>query len=120
MANTQPHRTVDLPSVLHHHVIPSPPPNDSRHTTPVIPSGVFGARNLLYGFSVDLSGAARVDDSLFGGLALPTVKYLRILSRRFWPRPRTASKSSTLLNGPYDLRICKIFCAVDGPIPGTV
>ena len=30
-----------------------------------------------------------------------------------------ASKSSTLLNGPYDFRICKIFSAVAGPIPGT-
>ena len=30
-----------------------------------------------------------------------------------------ASKSSTLLNAPYDLRICKIFSAVAGPIPGT-
>jgi len=34
-------------------------------------------------------------------------------------RVRMASKSSTLLNGPYDLRICRIFCAVAGPIPGT-
>ena len=33
--------------------------------------------------------------------------------------PRTARKSSTLLNAPYDLRICKIFSAVTGPIPGT-
>ena len=30
-----------------------------------------------------------------------------------------ASKSSTLLNAPYDLRICSILSAVDGPIPGT-
>ena len=30
-----------------------------------------------------------------------------------------ASKSSTLLNAPYDLRISKIFSAVAGPIPGT-
>lgn len=30
-----------------------------------------------------------------------------------------ASKSSTLLNGPYDLRIRKIFCDVAGPMPGT-
>jgi len=50
---------------------------------------------------------------------LPTVKYLRILSRRFLPMPRMASKSSTLLNAPYDLRICKIFSAVAGPMPGT-
>jgi len=30
-----------------------------------------------------------------------------------------ANKSSTLLNAPYDLRICRIFSAVTGPIPGT-
>jgi len=30
-----------------------------------------------------------------------------------------ASKSSTLLNVPYDFRIAKILSAVDGPIPGT-
>jgi hypothetical protein len=52
-------------------------------------------------------------------LGLSTTKYLRIFSRRFGPRPRIASKSSTLLNGPYDLRICSIFSAVEGPIPGT-
>jgi len=51
--------------------------------------------------------------------ALPTVKYLRIFSRRFGPMPRMALRSSTLLNAPYDLRICKIFSAVTGPIPGT-
>ena len=52
-------------------------------------------------------------------LVFPTTKYLRIFSSRFRPRPRIASKSSTLLNAPYDLRICKIFSAVAGPIPGT-
>src|SRR6266446_302021 len=63
---------------------------------------------------------------LFGELAggcvlavLPIVRYLRIFSRRFGPRPRMASKSSTLLNAPYDFRICKIFSAVAGPMPGT-
>ncbi len=59
----------------------------------------------------------------FAGLAaaaaLPTVRYLRIFSRRFGPMPRMALKSSTLLNAPYDLRICKIFSAVTGPMPGT-
>jgi hypothetical protein len=55
----------------------------------------------------------------FGAAGFPTVKYLRIFSRRFGPSPRMASKSSTLLNGPYDLRICNIFSAVEGPIPGT-
>ena len=33
--------------------------------------------------------------------------------------PLMARKSSTLLNGPYALRICRIFSAVTGPIPGT-
>src|SRR5881628_1663340 len=69
------------------------------------------------GFGRDSLGA------LVGGVgfrtAFPTVRYLRILSRRFLPMPRMASKSSTLLNAPYDLRICKIFSAVAGPIPGT-
>jgi hypothetical protein len=53
------------------------------------------------------------------GGALPAIKYFRILSRCFLPTPRMASKSSTLLNGPYDLRMCKILLAVTGPIPGT-
>jgi hypothetical protein len=52
-------------------------------------------------------------------IVLPATKYLRIFSRRFGPRPRMASKSSTLLNAPYDLRIWRIFSAVAGPIPGT-
>src|SRR6266446_556069 len=55
----------------------------------------------------------------FDAVGFPTVKYFRILSSRFAPSPRIASKSSTLLNGPYVLRICKILPAVAGPIPGT-
>ncbi len=55
----------------------------------------------------------------FVAAGLPTVKYLRIFSRRLGPRPRIASKSSTLLNAPYDFRIRTIFSAVAGPIPGT-
>src|SRR5258705_11278659 len=55
----------------------------------------------------------------FDAVGFPTVKYFRILSRRFAPSPRIASRSSTLLNGPYVLRICKILPAVTGPIPGT-
>lgn len=51
--------------------------------------------------------------------ALPTVRYLRIFSRRLGPMPRTARKSSTLLNAPYDLRIWRILSAVTGPMPGT-
>jgi len=52
-------------------------------------------------------------------LGFPATKYLRIFSSRFGPSPRIASKSSTLLNGPYDFRICRIFSAVAGPMPGT-
>jgi hypothetical protein len=59
------------------------------------------------------------DAGLLCDATLPTVKYLRIFSRRFGPMPRMAVKSSTLLNAPYDLRICKILSAVTGPIPGT-
>jgi len=48
-----------------------------------------------------------------------TVRYLRILFRRFGPIPLIASRSSTLLNAPYDFRISRILSAVEGPIPGT-
>jgi hypothetical protein len=79
-------------------------------------------KNVSYRFSGGFS-AGRLDfaDGMvgFGPAGFPTVKYLRIFSSRFEPRPRIASKSSTLLNGLYDLRICKIFSAVTGPIPGT-
>jgi hypothetical protein len=65
-------------------------------------------RNLSYGVSDGFS-AGRVDFAgsalLLAGAGFPTVKYLRIFSRRFGPSPRMASKSSTLLNAPYDLRI---------------
>jgi hypothetical protein len=66
-------------------------------------------------------GADFADGGAAGFVAagFPTIRYLRIFSRRFGPRPRMASKSSTLLNAPYDLRICRIFSAVAGPIPGT-
>jgi hypothetical protein len=47
------------------------------------------------------------EPGLFADSALPVVKCLRIFSSRFGPMPRMASKSSTLLNAPYDLRICK-------------
>jgi hypothetical protein len=69
------------------------------------------------GFSGVVGFAA--DAGLFCDAALPTVKYLRIFSRRLGPMPRIALRSSTLLNAPYDLRICKIFSAVTGPMPGT-
>ena len=50
---------------------------------------------------------------------LPTVRYFLIFSRRFGPIPRMAIRSLTLLKAPSDLRICRIFAAVDGPMPGT-
>ncbi len=108
----------------------APPPSRSgipsvvrprpRHAYP--PSVISSeARNLSYGLSggfsvegVDFAGGVG-----FGAAGFPTVKYLRIFSSRFGPSPRIASKSSTLLNAPYDLRICRIFSAVAGPIPGT-
>src|SRR5580692_2334858 len=64
-------------------------------------------------------GCRSCDGAFLAGALFPTVRYLRIFSRRFGPMPRMALKSSTLLNAPYDLRICKIFSAVTGPIPGT-
>jgi hypothetical protein len=79
-------------------------------------------RNLSYGSSGGFStgGAAFAGSAPpLAAASLPTVKYLRIFSRRFAPSPRMASRSSTLLNAPYDLRICKIFSAVAGPMPGT-
>jgi len=73
---------------------------------------------LAGGTEVFFAGVAFVEPA-FAAAALPTVKYLRILSSRFLPMPLIESKSSTLLNAPYDFRICKIFSAVAGPIPGT-
>ncbi len=74
-------------------------------------------------FAGGVLGFAQPEHPAAGGafleLAFPATKYLRIFSSRFGPSPRIASKSSTLLNAPYDLRICKIFPAVAGPIPGT-
>ena len=80
------------------------------------------ARNLSYGLSEGFS-AGGVDFAEgvvgFAAAGFPTIKYLRIFSSCFGPSPRIASKSSTLLKVPYDLRICKILSAVAGPIPGT-
>ena len=95
-------------------------PLSARVPSPsVIPSA---ARNLSYGFPGGFSaeGADFPDGGVgFAAAGFPTVRYLRIFSSRFGPIPRIASKSSTLLNAPYDLRIFKIFSAVAGPIPGT-
>ncbi len=94
--------------------LPLPTPSPT-----VIPSE---ARNLSYGLSGGFStgGAGfAAGGAVFGAAAFPTVKYLRIFSSRFGPSPRIASRSSTLLNGPYVFRICKILPAVAGPIPGT-
>jgi hypothetical protein len=85
--------------------------------------GSGGSAGTVEGFggTVGLDGVTglEADAGLLSEVALPTVKYLRIFSRRFGPIPRTARKSSTLLNAPYDLRICKILSAVTGPMPGT-
>ena len=83
---------------------------------------VFCGENLSYNFSGGFSvGGVDFADgvAVFPAAGLPTVKYLRIFSSRFAPSPRIASKSSTLLKPPYDLRIYKILSAVAGPIPGT-
>ena len=61
---------------------------------------------------------APVGAFLFCGV-FATVRYFRIFSSLFAPIPLIASKSSTLLNAPYDFRISRILSAVDGPIPGT-
>jgi hypothetical protein len=56
--------------------------------------------------SCDGGGCGLEGDTLFGAalgdvlVGLPTVRYLRIFSSRFGPMPRTARKSSTLLNAP--------------------
>jgi hypothetical protein len=85
--------------------------------------GSGGSAGTVEGFggTVGLDGVTglEADAGLLCEPALPTVKYLRIFSSRFGPMPRTARKSSTLLNAPYDLRICNILSAVTGPIPGT-
>src|SRR3989441_4975080 len=79
-------------------------------------------RNLSWSL---VSGFCRTEEGvaegcgIFGAAAFPTVKYFRILSSLFFPIPLIASRSSTLLNEPYDFRICTIFSAVTGPIPGT-
>jgi len=73
-----------------------------------------GGRGFWLAHPEQLAGFA-----LFAGADFPTVKYFFIFSSRLGPIPRMAIKSSTLLNAPYDLRICRIFSAVTGPIPGT-
>jgi len=81
-------------------------------------TAAFAGGNFAVGVLTGVPEACAVPAFLTGA-AFPTVKYFFILARRFSPIPRTARKSSTLLNAPYDLRICKILSAVDGPIPGT-
>jgi hypothetical protein len=70
------------------------------------------------GFACAFADCASVEDFLLGG-AFPTVKYFRIFSILFGPIPLIASRSSTLLNAPFDFLICRILSAVEGPIPGT-
>ncbi len=108
----------------------APPPSFASLSpikrTIVIPSV---ARNLLCGSDAEVAASygeglvalpgVAMGSAFFCEATFPTVKYLRIFSSRFGPMPLMARKSSTLLNSPYDLRICKIFSAVTGPIPGT-
>src|ERR1700674_3850563 len=54
----------------------------------------------------------------FDAAGFPAVRYLRILSRRFAPSPRIASKSSTILTH-MSCAFAKIVPAVAGPIRGT-
>ena len=77
--------------------------------------GSYGLSDCFSAAGGDFAGGGKG----FGAADFPTVKNLRIFSRRFGPSPRIASKSSTLLKGPYDLRIFRILSAVAGPIPGT-
>jgi hypothetical protein len=109
-------------------------PDFDCHPEAPTPGGAEGAQRSRYRRLRDEGYGAGGADSVFvrGCLSgvgcerallfaagFPTVRYLRIFSRRLAPSPRIASKSSTLLNGPYDLRIRRIFSAVEGPIPGT-
>jgi hypothetical protein len=77
-------------------------------------------RRVRRGFAADgeLDCDVPPPDDFFVVAGLPTVTYLRIFCMRFGPMPLIARKSSTLLNGPYDLRIFRILSAVGGPIPG--
>jgi hypothetical protein len=107
-----------IPSVARNLLLAS---GAERHTNyKKQPGGSSGAVE-GFGAGAGFTGVAGLfaDAGLLCDAALPTVKYLRIFSRRFGPMPRMAVKSSTLLNAPYDLRICKILSAVTGPIPGT-
>src|SRR5207237_10695326 len=78
------------------------------------PSVISSEREIILWFAGWLfrgRGAVDFVDGVadFGAVAFPTVKYLRIISSDFPPSPHIASKSSTLLNPPYDFRSCKIF-----------
>ena len=102
-----------------HAPLPSVIPGEARTASS---PRLFCAENLFYNLSGGFSaGGVDFADGVagFAAAGFPTVKYLRIFSSRFGPSPRIANKSSTLLNAPYDLRICKILSAVAGPIPGT-
>jgi hypothetical protein len=91
--------------------------------SPEVCGAVGGAEVFTCDFPGGVLGFAQPEHPAAGDafleLVFPATKYLRIFSSRFGPSPRIASKSSTLLNAPYDLRICKIFSVVAGPISGT-
>ena len=111
-------KKADIPSVARNLIFVP----DGGHTAPYS-DGVGGPAGTVEGFG-GIAGFDGIvgfvaDAGMTGAVAFPTVRYLRIFSSRFGPMPRIALKSSTLLNAPYDLRICKIFSAVTGPIPGT-
>jgi hypothetical protein len=92
----------------------SAPPSGLREENPLFVSGAGraasysdgsgGSAGTVEGFGV-VAGFGGVtglfaDAGLLCGAVLPTVKYLRIFSRRFGPIPGIARKSSTLLNAP--------------------
>jgi hypothetical protein len=126
-ARVQLETRVEMSQVPRKNVIPSEARNllflCGANRAPSYSEGSGGSAGTVEGLGgiAGLDGATGLgaDAGLLCEAAFPTVRYLRILSSRFGPMPRTARKSSTLLNAPYDLRICKILSAVTGPIPGT-
>src|SRR5260370_39645168 len=70
-------------------------------------------------FACDAPGFEQPEQTgLLSAEDLLTVRYLRIFSRRFLPRPLMASRSSTLLKAPWDWRMSRIFSAGAGRSAG--
>src|SRR5208337_4590015 len=82
-------------------------------------TGGFGAAVFAGGDFASAGAACALVDAFLLCAVFSTVRYFRIFSSLFAPIPLIASKSSTLLNAPYDFRIPRILSAVEGPIPGT-